>query len=32
MNREVVGFFDRTLRPGGDPLTKSAQHRSCRSR
>ena len=32
MNREIVGFFNRTLRPGGDPLTKNAQPRSCRSR
>jgi predicted dienelactone hydrolase len=32
MNREIVGFFNRTLRPGGDTRTKSAQPRSCRSR
>jgi predicted dienelactone hydrolase len=32
MNREIVGFFNRTLRPGGDPLTRGAQPRSCRSR
>jgi predicted dienelactone hydrolase len=32
MNREIIGFFDRTLRTGGDPLTRNAQPRSCRSR
>jgi len=32
MNREIVGFFNRTLRPGGDTLTKGAQPPSCRSR
>src|SRR6185503_14346779 len=32
MNREIVEFFNRTLRPGGAPLTKGAQARSCRSR
>jgi predicted dienelactone hydrolase len=32
MNREIVGFFNRTLRPGGDTLTKGAQPSSCRSR
>ena len=32
LNREIVGFFNRTLRPGGDPLAKGAQPRSCRSR
>jgi predicted dienelactone hydrolase len=32
MNREIVGFFNNTLRPGGDTLTKDAQPRSCRSR
>jgi predicted dienelactone hydrolase len=31
MNREIVGFFNRTLRPGGDPL-RGAEPRSCRSR
>ena len=25
MNREIVGFFNRTLRVGGDMLTKGAQ-------
>jgi predicted dienelactone hydrolase len=32
MDREIVGFFNRTLRPGGDTLTKGAQPPSCRSR
>jgi predicted dienelactone hydrolase len=32
MNREIVGFFNRTLRPGGAPLTRGAEARSCRSR
>src|SRR5262245_13099526 len=32
MNREIVGFFNRTLRPAGDTLTKGAQPPSCRSR
>jgi len=32
MNREIVGFFNRTLRTGGNPLTKNAQPRPCRSR
>jgi predicted dienelactone hydrolase len=32
MNREIVEFFNRTLRPGGDTLTKGAQPPSCRSR
>jgi predicted dienelactone hydrolase len=32
MNGEIVGFFNRTLRTGGDPLTKNARPRSCRSR
>ena len=32
MNREIVDFFNRTLRTGGDPLTKNAQPRSCRPR
>jgi len=32
MNREIVGFFNRTLRPAGDTLIKGAQPRSCRSR
>ena len=32
MNREIVGFFSRTLRFGGDPLAKGVQPRSCRSR
>ena len=32
LNREIVGFFDRTLRPGGAPLSRNAQPRSCRSR
>jgi predicted dienelactone hydrolase len=31
MNREIVRFFDRTLRPGGGTLTKSAQPPSRRS-
>ena len=32
MNREIVGFFNRTLRPTGDALTKGAQPPSCRAR
>jgi len=32
MNPEIVGFFDRTLRPGGDTLTGGAQPPSCRLR
>ena len=32
MNREIVAFFNRTLRPGGDTLTKGPQPSSCRSR
>jgi predicted dienelactone hydrolase len=32
MNRDIVGFFNRTLRPGGEPLTRGAEPRSCRSR
>lgn len=32
MNREIIGFFNRTLRPGGAPLTRGAEPRSCRSR
>ncbi len=32
MNREIAGFFNRTLRPGEAPLTNGAQSRSCRSR
>jgi predicted dienelactone hydrolase len=32
INSEIIGFFNRTLRTGGAPLTKSAQPRSCRSR
>jgi predicted dienelactone hydrolase len=32
MNREIVEFFNRTLRPGGDPLTTAIEPRSCRSR
>ena len=32
MNREIVGFFNRTLVPGGDPLTNDARPRSCRPR
>jgi predicted dienelactone hydrolase len=32
LNREIVGFFNRTLRPGGDTFTKSAAPASCRSR
>ncbi len=32
MNREIVEFFDRTLRPAGETLMKGAQPRSCRSR
>lgn len=30
MNREIVAFFNGTLRPGGDRLTKGVQPRSCR--
>jgi len=30
MNREIVGFFDRTLRPDASTPTKGAQPRSCR--
>lgn len=32
MNREIDEFFDRTLRPGGDTLTRSARPSSCRPR
>ena len=32
MNREIVAFFNRTLRPGGDTLTREAQPPSCRLR
>ena len=32
MNREIVGFFDRTLRPGGGTLSRSAQPPPCRLR
>ena len=32
MNPEIVGFLDRTLRPGRDRLTRGAQPPSCRSR
>ena len=32
INREIAGFFNRTLRPGGGPLTQGAQPKSCRSR
>jgi predicted dienelactone hydrolase len=32
MNREIVGFFNRTLRPGGNALTKGAQPPPCRAR
>ena len=32
MNREIVGFFNRTLRPGDAALTRGAEARSCRSR
>ena len=32
MNREIVEFFDRTLRPGGDTLATGAQPRSCQLR
>jgi predicted dienelactone hydrolase len=32
MNREIVAFFNRTLRPGRETLTKGAQPSSCRSR
>jgi len=32
MNREIVGFFNRTQRPARDTLTKGAQPPSCRSR
>lgn len=31
MNREIVGFFNRTLRPGGGTRTKGARPPSCRS-
>jgi predicted dienelactone hydrolase len=32
MNREIVGFFNRTLRPAGDTLTTGARPPACRSR
>jgi predicted dienelactone hydrolase len=32
MNREIVEFFDRTLRPGGVTLTRGARPSSCRPR
>jgi predicted dienelactone hydrolase len=32
MNREIVAFFDRTLRPGGNTLTRGAPPPSCRPR
>jgi len=32
MNREIVGFFDRALRPGGAALAREAGARSCRPR
>src|SRR5262245_18279244 len=32
MNREIVGYFNRTLQPAGATLTKGAQPASCRSR
>ncbi len=32
MNREIVAFFDRTLRPAGEALLRGAQPPSCRSR
>ncbi len=32
MNREIVGYFNRTLRPAEAPLTKRTLPRSCRSR
>jgi predicted dienelactone hydrolase len=32
MNREIVGFFNHTLVPGGDPLTNDPRPRSCRPR
>jgi predicted dienelactone hydrolase len=32
MNREIVEFFDRTLRPAGEALMRDAQPPSCRSR
>jgi predicted dienelactone hydrolase len=32
MNREIVEFFDRTLRPAGEALMRGAQPPSCRSR
>src|SRR5437773_9942598 len=32
MNREIVGFFNRTLGPAGDTITKGARSPSCRSR
>jgi predicted dienelactone hydrolase len=31
MNREIVGFFNRTLQPARDTLTKGTQPPSCRS-
>lgn len=32
LNRDIVAFFDRTLRPGGDTFPKGAEPRSCRPR
>jgi predicted dienelactone hydrolase len=32
MNREIVGYFNRTLRPAGGTLTKGTQPPSCRPR
>jgi predicted dienelactone hydrolase len=32
MNREIVGFFNRTLRPGDTTLARGARPSSCRSR
>src|SRR5262245_49837005 len=32
LNRQIVGFFNDTLRPTGDTLTKGTQPRSCRPR
>jgi len=32
MDREIVGFFNRTLRAGGDTPNERARSRSCRSR
>ena len=32
LNREIVTFFDQTLRPGADTLPTAAEPRSCRAR